>query len=86
MEGIELAGCRAWCCLQALAVISAFRTEWPALVVVPPTLRDTWADAAHEWLGLTDADISIVWREKDVGQVHNLYTQPALDSTCLFSS
>lgn len=52
--------------LQALAVIEAFRDEWPALIVTPSTLRDTWADAAHQWLGCVDTEIHVVWKDSDM--------------------
>lgn len=50
----------------------AFREEWPCLVVVPSTLRDTWADKAHEWLGLVDDQMLVVYSEADIVKVRLL--------------
>jgi hypothetical protein len=52
--------------VQALAIIEAFRDEWPALIVTPSTLRDTWADAAHQWLKVIDSDMQVIWKEADI--------------------
>ena len=38
--------------VQALAVAAAYASEWPALIVAPSSLREAWADALGEWLGI----------------------------------
>lgn len=35
-------------------------------MICPATLRNNWADEAHRWLGLTDAQMHIVWAGKDM--------------------
>jgi SWI/SNF-related matrix-associated actin-dependent regulator of chromatin subfamily A-like protein 1 len=52
--------------VQALAIINAFREEWPVLIVTPSTLRDTWADAAHQWLKVVERDMQVIWKEADI--------------------
>jgi SNF2 family DNA or RNA helicase len=46
--------------VQALAVVQAFRSEWPVLIISPVSLKDNWACEAHRWLGVTDAECSVV--------------------------
>jgi len=40
--------------------MAAFREEWPCLLVVPSSLREVWADALVEWLGVTERDMLLV--------------------------
>ena len=37
--------------VQAIALMAAYRPEWPALIVCPSSLREAWAAALGEWLG-----------------------------------
>lgn len=47
--------------VQSLAIASAYRSEWPLLIVTQLSLRCTWREAILMWLGpclnLTSADI-----------------------------
>ena len=36
--------------VQAIALLAAYRDDWPALVLCPSSLRDTWAAALDTWL------------------------------------
>ena len=54
------------CGLQALAVVQAFRSEWPVLIVAPVSLKDNWADEAHRWLGVLEKDAMIVSNPSDL--------------------
>jgi SNF2-related domain len=51
---------------QALAVLAAFSDEWPALIVTPASMRDSWAAEAHRWLSLTDDRVLVAWKEPDL--------------------
>ena len=46
--------------------MAAFREEWPCLLVVPSSLREAWADALVEWLGVTERDMLIVAAARDL--------------------
>lgn len=51
--------------VQALALASAYRDEWPGLIVSPSSLREQWADALHRWLGVVEDRIYVVHSGKD---------------------
>lgn len=55
--------------VQALAVASAYRDEWPALIICPASLREQWADSLHRWLGVTEDKIHVVHTNKDAAAV-----------------
>lgn len=38
--------------IQAIALLAAYRDAWPALVLCPPSLRDSWVDELERWLGV----------------------------------
>ena len=46
--------------MQALAVVQAFRSEWPVLIVAPVSLKDNWVCEAHQWLGVVEQDSVVV--------------------------
>ncbi len=46
--------------------MAAFREEWPCLLVVPSSLREVWADALVEWLGVTERDMLLVGAARDL--------------------
>ena len=52
--------------VQALALLAAFRDEWPALIICPKALRDMWADKAHEWLRLPARDVAVACKEQEL--------------------
>ena len=52
--------------IQAIAMASCFKEEWPLLIVAPASLRLTWADAMERWLPeLRPEDIHIVRGKRD---------------------
>jgi len=55
--------------VQAIALLAAYKDEWPALIVTPSSLREQWADALHRWLGVTEDRIHVVHSGKDVATV-----------------
>ena len=55
--------------VQALALLAAYRDEWPALIITPSSLREQWADALHRWLGITEDLIHVVHNGKDASHV-----------------
>lgn len=56
--------------IQAIAVAQCYRAEWPLLVVVPASMKLTWADELGQWLGLdVSEDICVVRSARDAGSV-----------------
>lgn len=55
--------------VQAIAVAAAYRSEWPALIVAPSSLRDAWADALGEWLGVRGERVLVVNSAKDGARI-----------------
>ncbi|XP_064401335.1 SWI/SNF-related matrix-associated actin-dependent regulator of chromatin subfamily A-like protein 1 isoform X1 [Halichondria panicea] len=54
--------------LQAIAVMSYYRSDWPLLVVCPSSVRLTWAEAFKRWIpSLVDADINVILTTKGCG-------------------
>jgi hypothetical protein len=51
--------------VQALAVVSAYRDEWPVLVVAPSSMRESWADAIETWLQVPSKRIRVINTGKD---------------------
>ena len=54
--------------VQALAVLSAYKDEWPVLIVCPSSLRESWCSAIQEWLGISESKIRVVHNGKDAEQ------------------
>eukprot|EP00890_Picochlorum_soloecismus_P000494 jgi/Picsp_1/1445/NSC_04924-R1_swi snf-related matrix-associated actin-dependent regulator of chromatin subfamily a-like protein 1-like len=52
--------------VQALAVASAYRDEWPVLVVAPSSMRESWADSIESWLQVPNKRIRVINTGKDV--------------------
>ena len=46
--------------VQALALISCYREEWPCLILVPTSLRDAWHEALRRWLDVRPSLIASV--------------------------
>ena len=46
--------------IQALALVSCYKEEWPFLVVTPSSLKIQWAECIEEWLEINAPDINIV--------------------------
>ncbi|XP_064402353.1 SWI/SNF-related matrix-associated actin-dependent regulator of chromatin subfamily A-like protein 1 [Halichondria panicea] len=54
--------------LQAIAVMSYYRSDWPLLVVCPSSVRLTWAEAFKRWIpSLVVADINVILTTKGCG-------------------
>jgi SWI/SNF-related matrix-associated actin-dependent regulator of chromatin subfamily A-like protein 1 len=51
---------------QACALLLCYADEWPALVVVPSSLRDQWADALYGWLRVTEDRMLVAYKERDL--------------------
>jgi len=51
---------------QACALLLAYADEWPALVVVPSSLRDQWADALYGWMRVTEDRMLVAYKERDL--------------------
>ena len=54
--------------VQALAVLSAYKDEWPVLIVCPSSLRESWCNSIQEWLGVSENKIRVVHNGKDAEQ------------------
>lgn len=51
--------------LQALAIMSCYREDWPLLIVVPASLRLVWAENVEQWLPfLRPTDIHVIFGQK----------------------
>lgn len=55
--------------MQAIAVASAYRDEWPVLIIAPSSLREQWADALHRWLGVTEDKVGWFRQQRGPGGV-----------------
>ena len=52
--------------LQALAIASYYRSQWPLLVVCPSSVRFAWRSAIVRWLpSVPEEDITVVTSGKD---------------------
>ena len=51
--------------VQAIAFMAAYRAEWPCLIVAPSSLREAWADALGEWLGVRSDRVVVIHSGKD---------------------
>jgi len=59
--------------IQAIAIASAYMTEWPLLVVCPSSMRSVWAHEIVRWLPqlVSPADVNLLHSSKDA-----IYTCP----------
>ena len=56
--------------LQAIAVASYFKSEWPLLIIVPSSLRYAWIEELEKWLpDILPQDINLIQGGFDTGQV-----------------
>lgn len=55
--------------VQALAVASAYRDEWPVLVVAPSSMRESWADSIETWLQVLSKRIRVINTGKDASVI-----------------
>lgn len=51
--------------VQALAILCAYREEWPVLIVCPSSLRESWSSAIQEWLGVAEDKVRVIHSGKD---------------------
>ena len=52
--------------IQAIALAACYREDWPLLIVVPASLRLTWANELEKWLPtLMPSDIHVVFSSDD---------------------
>jgi len=52
--------------IQALAICSYYKSDWPCLIICPSSLRLTWASEIHKWLNIDEEDIQIIFSTKDI--------------------
>lgn len=46
--------------MQALALAACYREAWPVLILVPSSLRFTWAKMCVDWLHVAPDDVTVV--------------------------
>lgn len=47
--------------IQALGIASAYRSEWPLLIVCPSSVRFSWKDSVIRWLpSVAEEDIMVI--------------------------
>ncbi|KAL0028605.1 hypothetical protein WJX79_005056 [Trebouxia sp. C0005] len=51
--------------VQAIGIMACYKDEWPCVIITPSSLREQWADALHQWLGITDDCVHMVTKGKD---------------------
>ncbi|KNC53160.1 SWF/SNF family helicase [Thecamonas trahens ATCC 50062] len=68
--------------LQGIAVASYYSAEWPALVIVPPSLKDVWAEALIKWHPhLNEFNVTVVRKRGDsLGSSSNGVTVMSYDA------
>lgn len=55
--------------VQACALLACYREEWPALILVPTSLREAWRGALQSWLDVDDGDIACVGAASEAGKL-----------------
>ena len=51
--------------IQALAIASVFRNDWPLLIICPSSLRYNWQEEIHKWMPqIKPYDINMVSSSK----------------------
>lgn len=46
--------------LQAIALASYYREDWPLLIITPSSIRLQWAEQLQRWLRLPEADVNVI--------------------------
>jgi SWI/SNF-related matrix-associated actin-dependent regulator 1 of chromatin subfamily A len=54
--------------VQALGAASAYKDEWPVMIVCPSSLRESWSTAIQEWLKVPERKIRVIHTGKDAEQ------------------
>jgi len=57
--------------LQAIAITSYYKEEWPLLIVAPGSLRLQWKNELIRWLDLQEDQILVLEKEKDTESITN---------------
>ena len=56
--------------VQAISLCACYRDEWPCLVIVPSSLKESWALALRMWLDIPEHQIKVVHKfNAQVGSV-----------------
>ena len=56
--------------ISSIALAWQYRHEWPCLIVVPSTVRGSWADELERWLpSVLPHDIAVIRSGQDVGNL-----------------
>lgn len=56
--------------VQALALMACYRDEWPALILVPTSLRGAWESALRRWL---DVPANVIAAVGSGGEAHKIH-------------
>ncbi|KAF1744235.1 hypothetical protein MXB_2962 [Myxobolus squamalis] len=59
--------------LQALAIASFYRSEWPLLIVCPTSLKNTWLEAVIQWLVSVPRDEIVIIKSSEFTSSNILY-------------
>ena len=71
--------------LQALSLIACYQEDWPALILVPTSLRDAWETALRRWLNAKPTQIAAVASGKDGNKLSDKRVMFAVVSYSLVS-
>jgi len=52
--------------IQALAICSYYRSDWPCLIICPSSLRLTWSSEIQKWLNIEEEYIQVIFTAKDI--------------------
>ena len=73
--------------VQAIALASCYEDSWPLIIVVPASLRLSWANELEKWLpGLLPSDIHVIFSSDDklsLRQSHLHASSLSSSSLCL---
>lgn len=71
--------------LQALAIISYYRIEWPCLIIAPSSMIASWHEQVLRWIPSVDpADIAVIYDGK--GRLEGLVNIASFDMIVRMSS
>ncbi|KAL6609252.1 hypothetical protein LY90DRAFT_504415 [Neocallimastix californiae] len=52
--------------IEALAICSYYRSDWPCLIICPSSLRLTWSSEIQKWLNIEEEYIQVIFTAKDI--------------------